>query len=139
VSAPAAISTKKPAQFLQAAFVSGRPARRNARFECRLVFEQEVTEATEPSQGIVPLFSPFPPVLFDGQGPRLGPEKGCMNEENYLTLHCPQCKQITEVVTEGDNLVCLDCGWRFDDQTTARFLKPLSHESAVESKSTTGY
>ena len=45
-----------------------------------------------------------------------------MNEEILLTLHCPQCKEITEVVTEGNNLVCLDCGWRFDDKTAARFL-----------------
>ena len=47
-----------------------------------------------------------------------------MNEESLLTLHCPQCKQITEVVTEGNNLVCLDCGWKFDEKTTARFLAP---------------
>ena len=33
-----------------------------------------------------------------------------MNDQNLLTLHCPQCQQITEVVTEGDNLVCLRCG-----------------------------
>jgi hypothetical protein len=45
-----------------------------------------------------------------------------MNEENVLTLHCPQCKQLTEVVTEGDNLVCLECGWKFDETTAARFL-----------------
>ena len=45
-----------------------------------------------------------------------------MNDEILLTLHCPQCKEITEVVTEGNNLVCLDCGWRFDDKTVARFL-----------------
>lgn len=47
-----------------------------------------------------------------------------MNDEVLLTLHCPQCKQITEVVTEGDNLVCLDCGWRFDEKIAARFLRP---------------
>jgi hypothetical protein len=45
-----------------------------------------------------------------------------MNEENVLTLHCPQCKQLTEVVTEGENLVCLECGWKFDETTAARFL-----------------
>ena len=45
-----------------------------------------------------------------------------MNDEAMLTLHCPQCREITEVVTEGDNLVCLDCGWKFDEKTTARFL-----------------
>jgi hypothetical protein len=52
-----------------------------------------------------------------------------MSDEILLTLHCPQCKQITEVVTEGDNLVCLDCGWRFDEKTAARFLgSPLETE-----------
>jgi hypothetical protein len=45
-----------------------------------------------------------------------------MNNEALLTLHCPQCREITEVVTEGDNLVCLDCGWKFDEKTAARFL-----------------
>ena len=45
-----------------------------------------------------------------------------MNDEILLTLHCPQCKKITEVVTEGSNLVCLDCGWKFDEKTAARFL-----------------
>ena len=45
-----------------------------------------------------------------------------MNDQNLLTLHCPQCQQITEVVTEGDNLVCLECGWKFDENTAARFL-----------------
>ena len=45
-----------------------------------------------------------------------------MNDEILLTLHCPQCKQLAEVVTEGDNLVCLECGWRFDEKTAARFL-----------------
>jgi len=45
-----------------------------------------------------------------------------MNDDALLTLHCPQCKKITEVVTEGRNLVCLDCGWKFDDKVAARFL-----------------
>jgi len=45
-----------------------------------------------------------------------------MNDDAVLTLHCPQCREITEVVTEGSNLVCLDCGWRFDEKTAARFL-----------------
>src|SRR5438552_12853116 len=45
-----------------------------------------------------------------------------MSQEVLLTLHCPQCKQITDVVTEGENLICLDCGWRFDEKTAARFL-----------------
>jgi predicted Zn-ribbon and HTH transcriptional regulator len=43
-----------------------------------------------------------------------------MHDDVMLTLHCPQCRQITDVVTEGGNLVCLDCGWRFDDKTTSR-------------------
>jgi hypothetical protein len=46
-----------------------------------------------------------------------------MNEEVLLTLHCPQCKEITEVVTEGGNLVCLDCGYKFDEKTAARYLQ----------------
>ena len=45
-----------------------------------------------------------------------------MNDEILLTLHCPQCQKITEVVTEGNNLVCLDCGWKFDEKTVARVL-----------------
>ena len=45
-----------------------------------------------------------------------------MNDEVMLTLHCPQCKQITDVVTEGENLVCLDCGYKFNEKTTARVL-----------------
>ena len=51
-----------------------------------------------------------------------------MNDEALLTLHCPQCKQITEVVTEGDNLVCLDCGWKFDEKTVARFMACTEEE-----------
>jgi hypothetical protein len=49
-----------------------------------------------------------------------------MNDEVVLTLHCPQCKQLVEVVTEGNNLVCLECGWRFDEKTSARFLSPAA-------------
>ena len=45
-----------------------------------------------------------------------------MNEESLLTLHCPHCAKIVEVVTEGANLVCLDCGWKFDDRIAAKFL-----------------
>jgi phage FluMu protein Com len=54
-----------------------------------------------------------------------------MNDDTLLTLHCPQCKEITEVVTEGDDLVCLDCGWKFDEKTVARFFdKTLPQERA---------
>ncbi len=49
-----------------------------------------------------------------------------MHDDVMLSLHCPQCRQITDVVTEGNNLVCLDCGWRFDDKTAARFLDSSS-------------
>jgi hypothetical protein len=45
-----------------------------------------------------------------------------MNDEVMLTLHCPHCKKITDVVTEGNNLVCLDCGWKFDETVAAKFL-----------------
>jgi hypothetical protein len=47
-----------------------------------------------------------------------------MNDEVLLTLHCPQCKQLAEVVVEGNHLVCLDCGWQFDEKTAVRFLSP---------------
>jgi len=52
-----------------------------------------------------------------------------MNEESLLTLHCPHCAKIVEVVTEGANLVCLDCGWKFDDRIAAKFL---GHSDAPE-------
>ena len=45
-----------------------------------------------------------------------------MNDEILLTLHCPQCQELSEVVTAGNSLVCLECGWRFDEKTAARFL-----------------
>ena len=56
-----------------------------------------------------------------------------MSQEILLTLHCPQCKQITDVVTEGGNLICLDCGWRFDEKTAARFLdrEPTTDKAAA--------
>jgi hypothetical protein len=53
-----------------------------------------------------------------------------MHDQNLLTLHCPQCHEITEVVTEGDNLVCLECGWKFDETTAARFLGRTSDDRA---------
>ncbi len=45
-----------------------------------------------------------------------------MQDDILLTLHCPQCKQLAEIVVENDNLICLECGWRFDDKTAARYL-----------------
>jgi len=45
-----------------------------------------------------------------------------MNEDAVLTLHCPQCHQLTEVVQEANNLVCLECGWKFDEKIAAKFL-----------------
>jgi len=45
-----------------------------------------------------------------------------MQDDILLTLHCPQCKQLAEVVVENGNLICLECGWRFDDKTAARYL-----------------
>jgi uncharacterized Zn finger protein len=47
-----------------------------------------------------------------------------MNEEVLLTLHCPKCAELVEVVAEGGNLVCMDCGWKFDDKIAAKFLSP---------------
>jgi phage FluMu protein Com len=58
-----------------------------------------------------------------------------MQDDVLLTLHCPQCKQLAEVVVESDNLICIECGWRFDDKTAARYLNnepPPS--SSTESK-----
>lgn len=54
-----------------------------------------------------------------------------MNEPDVLTLHCPQCHELSEVVVENKGLVCLVCGWRFDDRVAARFLTPDSTEPAA--------
>jgi hypothetical protein len=59
-----------------------------------------------------------------------------MNDEILLTLYCPQCKEIMEVVVEGSNLVCLECGWKFDEKTAAKFLGgvgPAPAQAASES------
>ncbi len=56
-----------------------------------------------------------------------------MNDEAMLTLHCPQCKQLAEVVVEANNLVCLECGWKFDEKTAARFLQPSGSAAATDS------
>jgi hypothetical protein len=45
-----------------------------------------------------------------------------MNDEVLLTLHCPACRQLVEVVNVGDDLVCLECGWKFDENVVAKFL-----------------
>jgi hypothetical protein len=55
-----------------------------------------------------------------------------MNDEVLLTLHCPQCKKITDVVTENNNLVCLDCGYKFDESVAAKFLSGGSQEPPVK-------
>jgi len=54
-----------------------------------------------------------------------------MNEESLLTLHCPHCAKIVEVVTEGASLVCLDCGWKFDDRIAAKFLGQAPQSQAT--------
>jgi phage FluMu protein Com len=56
-----------------------------------------------------------------------------MSQEILLTLHCPQCKKISDVVTEAENLICLDCGYRFDEKTSARYLgrQPASDKAAA--------
>lgn len=56
-----------------------------------------------------------------------------MSQEALLTLHCPQCKKISDVVTEGENLICLDCGYRFDEKTAARYLgrQPANDKAAA--------
>jgi len=45
-----------------------------------------------------------------------------MNDESLLTLHCPGCRKLVEVVCEGGNLVCLECGRKFDEQVVAKIL-----------------
>jgi hypothetical protein len=45
------------------------------------------------------------------------------DDDILLQLHCPQCATIVDVVTEGENLVCLDCGWKFDERVAAKFLE----------------
>jgi hypothetical protein len=45
-----------------------------------------------------------------------------MNDETLLTLHCPACRKLVEVITESGNLVCLECGSKFDDAVVARFM-----------------
>jgi hypothetical protein len=52
-----------------------------------------------------------------------------MTEEILLTLHCPQCRELTDVVTEGNGLVCLDCGWQFDEKVAAKFLAQHPHDN----------
>jgi hypothetical protein len=54
-----------------------------------------------------------------------------MHEEPLLTLHCPKCVKIVEVVTEGPNLVCLDCGHKFDDAIAAKYLIPALQPDVV--------
>ena len=54
-----------------------------------------------------------------------------MNEPAVLTLHCPQCRELTEVVAEDNSLVCLVCGWRFDDRVAARFLAAAKPDPAA--------
>ena len=45
-----------------------------------------------------------------------------MNDESLLTLYCPACAKLVEVVAENGNLVCLECGRKFDDKVAAKFL-----------------
>jgi hypothetical protein len=54
-----------------------------------------------------------------------------MYEETLLTLHCPECAKIVEVVTEGQNLVCLDCGHKFADSIAAKYLNPSPEAAAT--------
>ena len=56
-----------------------------------------------------------------------------MNNESMLTLHCPQCRELVEVVVEGDNLVCLECGWKFDEKMAARLLQPTGSNATDSS------
>ena len=58
-----------------------------------------------------------------------------MNDDPLLTLHCPQCRELAEVVVEGDNLVCLECGWKFDEKIAARLLATCGPGGATDSSS----
>ena len=51
-----------------------------------------------------------------------------MNDETLLTLHCPPCAKLVEVVAENGNLVCLECGRKFDDKVVAKFLGTAPNE-----------
>jgi len=54
-----------------------------------------------------------------------------MYEETLLTLHCLACAKIVEVVTEGQNLVCLDCGHKFADSIAAKYMNPAPEASSA--------
>jgi hypothetical protein len=38
-------------------------------------------------------------------------------------------------VVEGDNLVCLECGWKFDEKMAARLLQPTGSAAATTDSS----
>ena len=59
-----------------------------------------------------------------------------MHDDILLQLHCPQCATIVDVVTEGENLVCLECGWKFDERVTAKFLDRTQADSTAITHST---
>jgi hypothetical protein len=46
-----------------------------------------------------------------------------MTEELALTLHCPKCARLVEVVTAENTLVCLECGYKFDPKIAAKFTQ----------------
>lgn len=49
-----------------------------------------------------------------------------MNNAVMLTLHCPECRELAEVVTEAETFVCLACGFVFDEKVAAKFLARLA-------------
>jgi len=55
-----------------------------------------------------------------------------MQDDILLTLHCPQCKQLAEVVVENGNLICLECGWRFDDKTAGSVFEQWPQSFVIE-------
>lgn len=55
-----------------------------------------------------------------------------MQEDVVLKLHCRQCNQLAEVVVERQCLVCVECGWRFDENISARFVNGKSNAQASD-------
>ena len=52
-----------------------------------------------------------------------------MNDDTLLTLYCPACAKLVEVVAENGNLVCLECGRAFDDKLAAKLLGDCPQQS----------
>jgi len=45
-----------------------------------------------------------------------------VNDEVLLPLYCPECRDLVEAVADAESLICMDCGWKFDEKVAAKFL-----------------